>query len=344
MTRLTSRPDSPRKGSGILTLLAKIVVSSTLLSWLLWQTDTDRLLTHVRHASFPWLASALALYLFMIVASAWRWGLLLAAQRVSVPHRTLLGSFLVATFFNNFLPSNIGGDVVRIRDTTREAGSLTRATAIVVVDRILGLLALLLVAALAATLAGAMTDQSAMPLGPPLLWLGFVAGTAGFLGVLFAPHALAKLLSPFRLINREWVDARLQRLTGIVAAFRGTPGPMIFCFLGAIGVQGILVAFYVAVARALAVPISPVHLAVVVPVSFVLQLIPVSVNGFGVREAAFSYYFVRLHLPVESAVMLSLVGAGVILLFSLSGGLLYMLRQWPASGTTASGATEPQLR
>src|SRR5215208_2088604 len=102
MNRLTPRPDSPRNGSGILTLLAKILVSSTLLTWLLWQTDTDRLLTHVRHASFPWLASALALYLFMIVASAWRWGLLLTAQRVSVPHRRLLGSFLVATFVNNF--------------------------------------------------------------------------------------------------------------------------------------------------------------------------------------------------------------------------------------------------
>ena len=44
------------------------------------------------------------------------------------------------------------------------------------------------------------------------------------------------------------------------------------------------------------------------------------------REAAFSYYFVGLHLPVESAVALSLVGAGLILLFSLSGGLVYVLR------------------
>ncbi len=52
-----------------------------------------------------------------MIASTWRWQLLLDAQDVKLPGRTLLGSFLVANFFNNFLPSNIGGDVIRIRDT-----------------------------------------------------------------------------------------------------------------------------------------------------------------------------------------------------------------------------------
>ena len=68
---------------------------------------------------------------------------LLAAQRISVSGWTLVSSFLVATFFNSFLPSNIGGDVIRIRDTTHPAGSIGRATAIVVIDRAMGLLGLL---------------------------------------------------------------------------------------------------------------------------------------------------------------------------------------------------------
>ena len=103
------------------------------------------------------------------------------------------------------------------------------------------------------------------------------------------------------------------------------------CFAWAIGVQAILVAFYAAIAQSLTIPISLVHLAVVVPMALAAQLLPVSVNGFGVREATFSYYFAGLRLPVESAVALSLVGAGLILLFSLSGGVLYLTRQsWPA--------------
>jgi uncharacterized membrane protein YbhN (UPF0104 family) len=319
---MTSKPRS----TSVLALVVKIVVSAGLLYWLLSQTDLGRLAAYIRQASIPWLAFALALYLLMIVASAWRWGVLLRALRVVVPHSRLVSSFLVATFFNNFLPSNIGGDVVRIRDTSRDAGGLTHATTVVIVDRALGLLALLLVAAAGATLAGLLTDQPAVPLWPPVLWLAFGGGAVAFLLVLLAPDVFTRLLSPLRVINREWVDARLQKLTAIVQDFRGVPVQMLYCFLGAIGVQAVIVAYYVALAWGLGIPISPIHLAVVVPVSLVLQLLPVSVNGFGVREAAFSYYFAGLHLPVESAVALSLVGAGLILLFSLSGGLVYVLR------------------
>ena len=48
------------------------------------------------------------------------------------------GSYLVATFFNNFLPSNIGGDIVRVRDSSHITGSTTASVAVVAVDRILG--------------------------------------------------------------------------------------------------------------------------------------------------------------------------------------------------------------
>jgi hypothetical protein len=69
------------------------------------------------------------------------------------------------------------------------------------------------------------------------------------------------------------------------------------------------------------------HLAVLVPLSFLVQMLPVSVNGLGVREAVFGYYLVRLRFPLESAVVLSLVGAGVVLIYSLPGALVYLLRR-----------------
>ena len=72
---------------------------------------------------------------------------------------------------------------------------------------------------------------------------------------------------------------------------------------------------------------TPWDLAVIVPISFVVQMLPVSVNGFGVREATFSFYFTRIGLPIESAVLLSLVAAGLIMLFSLSGAAVYASRR-----------------
>ncbi len=67
-------------------------------------------------------------------------------------------------------------------------------------------------------------------------------------------------------------------------------------------------------------------LAVIVPMSLVVQMLPLSVNGFGLREATFSFYFTRIGLPVQSGVLLSLVATGLAMLFSLSGAAVYMAR------------------
>ena len=96
---------------------------------------------------------ALFVYFCHVLTSTWRWHLLLTAQNVHVPQRDLLSSLLVSYFFNNFLPSNIGGDVVRIRDTARPARSKTLATLVILVDRVMGVIGLFLVAAIAATVA-----------------------------------------------------------------------------------------------------------------------------------------------------------------------------------------------
>ena len=121
----------PRPGRQALIWTIKIVVSGGLLYVLLSRVDLQRLWQTARGASLLLLAGALLLYFAMILLSAWRWGLLLDAQHVRVRFVTLMRSFLVATFFNNFLPSNIGGDVIRIRDTARAAGSKTLATTVV---------------------------------------------------------------------------------------------------------------------------------------------------------------------------------------------------------------------
>jgi hypothetical protein len=75
------------------------------------------------------------------------------------------------------------------------------------------------------------------------------------------------------------------------------------------------------------IPLAAWHLAVVVPISFVVQMAPVSGNGFGVREATFTFYFSRLGLPIESALAVSFMGAALIILFSLSGALAMLTRR-----------------
>src|SRR6478735_8356899 len=123
----------PHRGRSLAITAVKIIVSIGLL-WLLFsRVDVARLWSVARRASPTWLAGALLLYFTMVLASAGRWDVLLRAQHVRLPFSFLTQSFLVATFFNNFLPSNIGGDVVRITDTAKAAGSKTLATTVVLI-------------------------------------------------------------------------------------------------------------------------------------------------------------------------------------------------------------------
>jgi len=259
----------------------------------------------------------------MVLASAVRWGILLRAQHVRLPYSFLTQSFLVATFFNNFLPSNIGGDVVRITDTAKAAGSKTLATTVVLIDRGLGLLGLALMAATGASL---MQRMAVGPVGPAMLWAGFGLGAIVATPALLMPEKFGRLLQPLRVFHQEWVDARIEKLTDTLTRFKETPAALAGCFAGAVLVQGILVGFYVAIARSMNIPIGFAELAVIVPVSFIVQMVPVSVNGFGVREATFGFYFTRLGLPLESALLVSFVGAALIMLFSLTGGVAYLRR------------------
>jgi uncharacterized membrane protein YbhN (UPF0104 family) len=313
----------PHRGRALVVSAIKVVVSIGLL-WLLFsRVDVARLWSAARQASPAWLAGALLLYFTMIIASAVRWDVLLRAQHVRLPFSFLTQSFLVATFFNNFLPSNIGGDDIRISDTAKPAGSKTLATTVVLIDRGLGLLGLALMAATGATL---MSRMSVGPVGPGMLWAGFGAGAIIATPALLMPETATRILQPLRVFHAEWVDERINKLTYALTRFKESPTALAICFVGAVAVQGLLVLFYVAVARSMHIPIGFAELAVIVPVSFIVQMIPLSVNGFGVREATFGFYFTRLGLPLESALLVSFVGAALIMLFSLSGGVAYLRR------------------
>jgi glycosyltransferase 2 family protein len=323
MTRQQDDSPRPPRARSLAITAIKAAVSIGLLYVLFSRVDVARLWSVARQASPAWLATALLLYFAMVLASAGRWGLLLRAQHVRLPYSFLTQSYLIATFFNNFLPSNIGGDVVRITDTAKASGSKTLATTVVLIDRGIGLLGLALMAATGASL---MHRMAVGPVGPAVLWAGFGVGAMIATPALLMPEIVTKLLQPLRVFHQQWVDARIEKLTYTLTRFKETPAALAGCFAGAVVVQAILVGFYVAIARSMNIPIGFAELAVIVPVSFIVQMIPLSVNGFGVREATFGFYFTRLGLPLESALLVSFVGAALIMVFSLTGGVAYLRR------------------
>lgn len=324
MPEETTAPSSSRQ---FVKTTVKVSVSLLLLAFLFSRVDIAKIWESARHASLPWLVAALVIWTLNIAAATWRWHLLLEAQDVRMPRKTLFSSFLVANFFNNFLPSNIGGDVIRIRDTAPAAQSTTLAATVVLVDRGLGLMGLVLISAMGASMAVGLHGQGVLPIWPSWLWLGFFASAAVAVPMMYAPEGLGKLLKPLTFLHPEWAEKQILHLTETLSRFREKPSSLIGCFGGAVVVQALIVAFYLTVVYALNIPVKAQDLAVIVPLSLIVQMLPVSVNGFGVREATFSFYFTRVGLPIESAVLLSLVAAGITMLHSLSGAAVYVTRK-----------------
>jgi glycosyltransferase 2 family protein len=304
---------------------AKLAFSIALLAFLFSRVDVGKLWANARQASLAWIAIALGAYAGTVIASVWRWWLLLEAQDVDMPFTTLFASMSVALFFNNFLPSNIGGDVVRITDTAKVARSKTTAAIVVLADRTMGLMALVLIAAIGVTFV-ASGGRVPLPIWPSWLWGGFTSGIVAGGLMLWSPSGVGWVLRPLTILHPEWVGGRIGSITGVLHRFRTHFGAVVLCFAGAVIVQILTVAFGWCVARALGIHISAFDLAVLIPLAGVVQMIPVSVNGFGVREAMYSLYFTRIGLPIEAAILLSLTTTALVMLYSLTGAAVYIGR------------------
>ncbi|HEX2645438.1 MAG TPA: lysylphosphatidylglycerol synthase transmembrane domain-containing protein, partial [Thermoanaerobaculia bacterium] len=158
---------------GLLALRA--AVSAALIGWLLRRTDFAAVGHAFRAADLRFVVLALLLIPLGYLTSVNRWRLLLRAQGGDAPLSFLLQSLMVGIFFNNLLPSTIGGDAIRAWDTARAGVDRATAVAVVVVDRFVGLLALMLFAAVGLPLSGRIAAHV-----PELaVWVWAIAAGAG---------------------------------------------------------------------------------------------------------------------------------------------------------------------
>lgn len=308
----------------------KLGISVGLLVVLFRQTDVGAVTARLRQVDLRWIVLALAAHGLLLLVSGWRWRRLLVTQNVRASTWQLTLSCLVANFFNNFLPSNIGGDVVRIADTAALTGSRTVATAVVLLDRVLGLIALFAVAAV-----GSLLLRHALP-GTGYVWALLVLGAVSAGVVISRPRLVSRLLRPLARFRHDWVTERLGRLEDMLGRIGGNRAYLVQAFGGALVVQTLLVVFYLCVAYGLRIDLPFRDALVIVPLSIVIQLAPVSINGFGVREAVFSYLFVRLGHAVDAGLALSIAGAALLILASLPGGLLFLTRRGLMMSATSS--------
>jgi uncharacterized protein (TIRG00374 family) len=314
-------------------VLAKVAVSLVLLAYLLSTTDLAALVSRVRGGDALLLAAAAGIYSVILAISTWRWRLLLQAQGYDAPLGPLSASYLVATFFNNFMPSNIGGDVIRVRDSYRYTRSTTTALAVVAIDRIVGLGALYALAVVA-YLTGGPAVRRLAGATPVVVGLGALFGVLAY--VFFRPGIARRLMSVSGLEAYEWARKRFAGVQAAVHVYRQRVSAVWAAFAGSVALQALVICYYYTIAHALAIPLPFNSCFLMVPLCTLVQTVPVSFNGWGIRESLYIIYFRQIGLPRDSALAFSLVGAGLIVLLSLSGAVV-----WTSRGTLPAAAEPP---
>ncbi len=311
----------PKKKSGLPWRIARVAISAGLLVVLLRSAKLSDFLDLLRSANFFLLGVALALVVVALVISAYKWQRLLVVQGVHVPLGRLFTSYLVGLFFNNFLPTNIGGDVVRMQDVAVYTGKSAAAVSSVIAERLLAALALALTAALGLVLSFQMSKQFTVLVAA--LFAVTLAITLLFSVEGWRKAVGRKVKLPGFLSLRRRIGNVAASLSACLRDPRNVAWVMVWSI--AFHMSVILINYVIFLALGLNVPF--VYCLLFIPIISAIQMLPVSISGFGVREGAYVYFFGGVGLSSSGAIASSLAFWVLVALVSLAGGAIFALRR-----------------
>ena len=303
-------------------LLARVAASAALLAWVLTHADIRQVGAVFRRADPGLVALLLVVFPVGYVLASMRWRVLLASLGHRLPLRYLMTSWLVAAFFRQLLPSTIGGDAIRVWDSWRAGVGRGQAVSVILVERLVGMLALLLL-----TVGGFLTAGEALPELPGLpLWLALCVGAAGAgVAVVFSSRWLPLATRIAARLPRR-LGSFVSRVIGAFAAYGGAHGVLGAALLWSLVFQAHVIVFYWLIGRALGLPLTLAAAFLVVPLALVFMTLPVSINAVGLREGAFVFLLGALGIAPAEALAFAWLEYATFLAWALVGGVVHAAR------------------
>ncbi len=312
--------------------LIRLVITVGLLALVLSRVDWGEFRLVGAEVDLGLLAAGYALNLVMVFLNTYRWQILLGPLGARVGLLRLTSYYFVCMFFNNFMPTSIGGDVVRVLDLSRDTGERSSAMASVVVERLLGLYVLLPISAVAY-----------LALAPELPRRGSFLAAVAAMAFLFALGTLAirrrtlrrlePLLRPAApLIEKFDARKRFARLYDSLDVYKTSYGPVLAALLLSLLSRSVWVYSCWLLGRALDIPLSVWHYFLLMPLVEIGRMLPLSLAGIGIREGLMLVLLRLFGVSDTRAVFLALLIYGIFIVNGLLGGLVYGLRGFVGAG------------
>lgn len=250
----------------------------------------------------------------------YRWRMLMRPLMPVLSMARLFGIYCIGLFFNLTFPTVVGGDVVKMYYAGRPSKMYAQSFAATFLDRDAGMLAMLIIAC-----AAILIHPVAVP-GIPvslIIWGVLAVFIAGNIAV-FAPHFHRRLIHLLHRLHMGKIAAKVDMISNAFQVMGKHPVLLLGSLLISLVNQLLVIAVTWIMAIGLRLHLSPVWFLVFVPVITMISMIPISLNGMGLREIAYKSLFGAIGVAPESCIALGLLSSIVIVLSSLPGGIVYI--------------------
>jgi glycosyltransferase 2 family protein len=299
----------------------RIVVAVALTAYVLFKSHPGEVARVAAGASPSWLLVAVALVVVDRAVNAFRWVVLLRALTPGSrpPLTSVVQIFFVSSFVGNFLPS-IGGDVYRAYQLARLGVRSSEAAASVLMDRIVGVLSMVMVAAVALL----FVRELELPGVVPALVV-VTAACAVAAAAVFSSGVAGRLVAAVQLIPIATAHFAARQLMDAIRRYATHHGALLSVLALSVVVQLLRIVQAYCLGRALDLMLPIIVYFGFVPVITLVMQVPITVAGLGTTQYAFEWMFGRAGVPSAVSFALSILFLALGTLGNLPGGLLYAL-------------------
>jgi uncharacterized protein (TIRG00374 family) len=335
-TRDTSSPTTLPLRKRLIYAL-KLIVTTALIGIIIWHVDLREFLDAVRRMDWRYVLASLLLLFTGVVVSAFKWQRLLMVHRVRFTFARLLKWYLVGAFIGSFLPSTIGGDSYRIFKSMSNPRSKASAVLAVFVERISGLIALVIIGYVAA-ISVYLRDKHTLAYG--FAALGTVALACGVLTLAAAMYG--KLGR--RLLAMKIVPDAVKSFIDHAGEYKSQPNQIALTMLLSFLFHSIRIMSAWIILMGFGVQMRIDQIALVGTITPMIAMIPVSLNGLGLQEG--SMLFLLQQFGVSSAIALAvpLIIRVNMTSISLMGGVIYFFDSGKDNTAVWSGQSVKQVK
>lgn len=301
--------------------ILRVGVSFGLIGYLLYIADVPKLV-EILQRSNPWgVALAIGVCLLSLAVMSLRWRVLNISHQITTRTPKLFIFYLMGLFFNNFLPTSIGGDLARAYYLYKDSGNQSASIGTVFLERIIGLLATLSLAFISLYWLRQYFHTNRI-IYVTMVVIVFIAI---FIASIMSRRIYKRFNGLISLITFYDIGDKIIKILDTLHFYRDKKLVLLKAYLYSLLSQFLMILMNYILAIALGLTtITLGYLILVVPVTFVIGLLP-SINGIGVRDTGYILLLSRVGLETSQILSLSLSVTFIPILISLAGGVFLML-------------------